>query len=341
MTKRLGLEVVVISVVVSVFNMERYLQQCIDSLLAQTYSDFELLLIDDGSTDKSPEICDRYEKKCGCIRAYHKENGGLSSARNYGMDRAKGDFIIFPDPDDWVEPTYLEELLEIRKRNDADLSICGLYRFAGGRRKAHDAKTQAVILNTEEGLKWLLHPNRFCGFAWNKLYDLRVIRESDLRFDEELGMVQDLHFAFRYFLQCERIAYDPRPLYYYRYGGVTNKESPLTARKMSALKTYQKIADIAANSPYPGLEKDAYRSLYNSCLRNVYSYYNGNTQDPALLEQLRKTMKACKGSFFPNDVYPLPYNLLGRLALISPRLYYEALHAKRIITGTARRNTVR
>lgn len=257
------------------------------------------------------------------------------------MDRAKGDFIIFPDPDDWVEPTYLEGLLEIRKRNDADLSICGLYRFAGGRRKAHDAKTQAVILNTEEGLKWLLHPNRFCGFAWNKLYDLRVIRESDLRFDEELGMVQDLHFAFRYFLQCERIAYDPRPLYYYRYGGVTNKESPLTARKMSALKTYQKIADIAANSPYPGLEKDAYRSLYNSCLRNVYSYYNGNTQDPALLEQLRKTMKACKGSFFPNDVYPLPYNLLGRLALISPRLYYEALHAKRIITGTARRNADR
>ena len=318
-----------ISVVVSVFNMERYLQQCIDSLLAQTYSDFELLLIDDGSTDKSPEICDRYEKKYGRIRAYHKENGGLSSARNYGMDRAKGDFIIFPDPDDWVEPTYLEGLLEIRKRNDADLSICGLYRFAGGRRKAHDAKTQAV------------HPNRFCGFAWNKLYDLRVIRESGLRFDEELGMVQDLHFAFRYFLQCERIAYNPRPLYYYRHGGVTNKESPLTARKMSALKTYQKIADIAANSPYPGLEKDAYRSLYNSCLRNVYSYYNGNTQDPALLEQLRKTMKACKGSFFPNDVYPLPYNLLGRLALISPRLYYEALHAKRIITGTARRNADR
>ena len=325
-----------ISVVVSIYNMERYLQQCIDSLLAQTYSDYELLLIDDGSTDKSLELCKQYEKKHGRIRAYHKENGGLSSARNYGMNRANGDYIIFPDPDDWVEPTYLEGLLGIRKRNNADLSICGQYLFVDGRLKGYDAKAQAVILNTEEALKWLMHPYGFCGFAWNKLYDLKVIRESGLRFDEELGMVQDLHFAFRYFLQCERVAYDPRPLYYYRFGGATNKESSLTARKMSALKTYRKIADIAVNSPYPGLEKAAYRSLYDYCLRNVYSYYNGNTQDPALLEQLISTMKACKGSFFPNDVYSPLYNLMGRLALISPRLYYELLHLKRWITGPAR-----
>lgn len=325
-----------ISVVVSIYNMERYLQQCIDSLLSQTYSDYELLLVDDGSTDQSPEICDRYEKQHGRIRAYHKENGGLSSARNYGLDRAKGDYIIFPDPDDWVEPTYLEGLLGIRKRNDTDLSICGHYHFAYGRLKGYDAKAQTVILNTEEALKWLMHPYKFRGFAWNKLYDLRVIRESALRFDEELGMVQDLHFAFRYFLQCDRVAYDPRPLYYYRYGGATNKESSLTARKMSALMTYQKIADIARNSPYPYLEKDAYRSLYSFCLRNIYSYYNGNPQDPALLEQLTNTMKACKGSFFPNDVYPPLYTIMGRLALMSPRLYYELLHAQRMITGEAR-----
>lgn len=325
-----------ISVVVSVYNMERYIQQCLDSLLAQTYPDFELLLIDDGSTDISPKICDEYEKKDARIHAYHKENGSLSSARNYGMDRAKGDYIIFPDPDDWVEPTYLEGLLKIRERNEADLSICGQYRFVDGRRRDYDAKAQSVVLNTEEALKWLMHPSKFCGFAWNKLYDLRVIHEAGLRFDEELGMVQDLHFAFRYFLKCQRIAYDPAPLYHYRYGGATNKESRLTARKMSALMTYQKIADIARKSPYPDLEKAAYRSMYDFCLSNIYSYYNGDAQNPSLVEQLRETMKTCKDSFFPNDVYSPQHNLLGRLALISPRLYYELLHLKRWITGPAR-----
>ncbi len=330
-----------ISVVVSVYNMEKHLRQCLDSLLCQTYPDFELLLIDDGSTDGSGRICDEYEKKDGHIRAYHKENGGLSSARNCGIDHAAGDFIIFPDPDDWVESTYLEGLLEIRKKNDADLSICGYYTFGNGRREDYDAKAQLTILNSEEALKWLMHPYRFCGFAWNKLYDLRVIRENSLRFDEELGMVQDLHFAFRYFLQCQRVAYDPTPLYHYRAGGATNKESHLTARKMSALKTYQKIADVARKSPYPELERAAYRSMYDFCLSNIYSYYNGDTQDPALLEQLRENMKTCKDSFFPNDVYSPQHNLLGRLALISPRLYYEGLHLKRLFTGPARWNADR
>lgn len=330
-----------ISVVVSVYNMEKYLGVCVDSLLAQTYSDFELLLIDDGSMDGSPEICDEYEKKDGRVHAYHKENGGLSSARNYGMDRASGDFIVFPDPDDWVEPTYLEGLLKIREENDADLSICGHCSFVDGSREFYDAKAQPAVLNTEEALEWLMHPYKFCGFAWNKLYDLRVIREECLRFDEELGMVQDLHFAFRYFLKCRRISYEPTRLYHYRYGGATNKESRLTARKMSALKTYQKIADIARNSPYPDLEKAAQRSMYDFCLSNIYSYYNGDTRDSALLKQLKDTMKVCKDSFFPNDVYSPQHNFLGRMALISPRLYYEVLHLKRWITGPARWETDR
>ena len=331
-----------ISVIVSIYNMEKYLRQCLDSLVCQTYPDFELLLINDGSTDRSGRICDEYEKKDSRIHVFHKENGGLSSARNYGIDHAAGDYIIFPDPDDWVEITYLERLLEIREENDADLSICGRYRFADDRREVvYDMKAQAAVLSTEEALKWLMHPYKFCGFSWNKLYDLRVIREQGFRFDEELGMVQDLHFAFRYILQCQRIAYDPQPLYHYRAGGATSKESRLTARKMSALKTYQKIADIAWKSPYPELERAAYRSMYNFCLNNIYSYYNGDTRDPALLEQLTDTMKACKDSFFPNNVYSPLLNLLGRLALISPRLYYEVLHVKRLITGQARWNAVR
>ena len=96
-----------ISVVVSIYNVEKYLNKSVKSILTQTYKDFELLLIDDGSPDNCPTICDEWASKDERIKVFHKQNGGLSSARNCGIEHAKGDFIIFPDPDDWVEPDYL------------------------------------------------------------------------------------------------------------------------------------------------------------------------------------------------------------------------------------------
>ena len=103
-----------ISVVVSVYNMEKYLDRCINSLLKQTYKAYEIILVDDGSTDTSPSLCDEWGKKETSIRVFHKPNGGLSSARNYGIDHALGDLIIFPDPDDWVDTGYLQKLISIK-----------------------------------------------------------------------------------------------------------------------------------------------------------------------------------------------------------------------------------
>ena len=105
-----------ISVIVPVYKAEAYLHRCVDSLLAQTFQDFEVLLVDDGSPDRSGEICDEYARKDSRVRVFHKENGGVSSARQYGMDHAQGEYTIHADPDDWVEPTMLEELY--RKEKD-------------------------------------------------------------------------------------------------------------------------------------------------------------------------------------------------------------------------------
>ena len=117
-----------VSVAIPVYNMEQYLPRCMETMLAQTCRDFEILLIDDGSTDGSGEMCDAYAAKHpDFIRVVHKANGGLSSARNAGIDAAKGAYIIFPDPDDWVEPDYVEKLLEYRELYDADLVCTGYY----------------------------------------------------------------------------------------------------------------------------------------------------------------------------------------------------------------------
>lgn len=337
-----------VSVIVSIYNMELYLHQCIDSILSQTYSDYEVLLIDDGSTDSSGQICDSYLDKDNRISVFHKKNGGLSSARNYGIDHAKGEFIVFPDPDDYVEPDYLEVLLETRENSHADLSICGYRSFlieseensnfphSSFSQNGENVKCDDIALNTEEALKYLMHPHFFCGFAWNKLYDLNVIRKHNLRFDEELGMAQDLHFAFRYILLCNIIVYHPEPLYHYRAGGITSLESPLTDRRMSGLITYRKIAQETRKSPYPKLEREAYRSLFDLCLRNIYSYYygreyniSGAEKDPSVLKTLTETLKASKNSYFPNDAYSFRHRMIARLALVSPWMYYRVLHARR------------
>lgn len=109
-----------ISVIVPVYNVEKYLHRCIDSILAQTFTDFELLLIDDGSTDGSGAICDEYATKDNRVRVFHKENGGVSSARNLGLDNMRGGYLTFVDSDDWVDSTYLGELIEY---SDADLVV--------------------------------------------------------------------------------------------------------------------------------------------------------------------------------------------------------------------------
>lgn len=118
-----------VSVIVPVYKAENYLCHCVDSLLAQTFPDFEILLIDDGSPDHSGDICDEYARKDSRVRVFHKENEGVSSTRQCGIDNAKGEYTIHADPDDWVEPDMLEELYKKAKEEDADVVICDFMRI--------------------------------------------------------------------------------------------------------------------------------------------------------------------------------------------------------------------
>ena len=116
-----------ISVIVAVYKAEAYLHRCVDSLLAQTFQNFEILLVDDGSPDNSGKICDDYAKQDARIRVFHKENGGVSSARQCGIDHAKGEYTTHVDPDDWVEPTMLEDLYRKANEEDADMVLSDFY----------------------------------------------------------------------------------------------------------------------------------------------------------------------------------------------------------------------
>lgn len=311
-----------ISVVVSVYNMGKYLERAIDCLLKQTYGNFEIIIVDDGSTDGSSDVCDKCVELDSRIRVIHKENGGLSSARNCGIENANGEYIIFPDPDDYVEPNYLEALINMT--GDSELEISGHYVTEGGSDRPHNPNGKKVVLDRKTALVSVMLSGAYCGFAWNKLYHLDLIKANGLRFDTELGMAQDLHFAFRYISLVEKIAYDPTVCTYHyvqHAEGVTNVKAPLSKRKISGLKTYEKIAELAEKE-YPDVTDKAYSTLFNMSMHFTYIYYGAKMSDPELMKKLKENMKLYKKYFFGDAENSFVHKILGRIALISPKLYY-------------------
>ena len=311
-----------ISVVVPVYNMGKYLPKAIDCMLSQSYEDYEILIIDDGSTDGSSEICDKQANRDKRIKVFHKENGGLSSARNLGIENAAGQFIIFPDPDDWVESNYLENLISLHNKYNSDIEICAHYVSDNKGDTPRIVAEQDRLFDKEQAMDILMGRSGYCGFAWNKLYHLDIIKKHNLRFDEELGMAQDLHFAFRYFCCCEQIAYSNIPAYHYyqESGGITNQKQ-LTERKVSGLLTYKKIAELAHDN-YPKVEVAAYETIYNMSLHFLYIYIDSQCDQEKIFNQLRSNLREYHKYFYESGTFNTTRKLLGRLAEINPRIYY-------------------
>lgn len=166
-----------ITVIIPVYNVEKYVGRCLDSVCASLYRTLEILCIDDGSTDASGEICDRYAQKDDRIRVIHQTNQGLSAARNAGLEAAAGEYIAFVDSDDWIHPAYFQLLLQAAQEEKADLSICLFRHVSSQEDPAELQHPQPRILS----LTQFLTDNRMKGFVWGKLYRRDVI--GTLRFD--------------------------------------------------------------------------------------------------------------------------------------------------------------
>ena len=168
-----------ISIIVPVYNTEPYLPQCLDSILAQTYTDLEILLIDDGSTDRCGEICNQYAARDPRIRVFHTENRGLSAARNLGLDQAKGDYIGFVDSDDWIEPDMYEVLLQKAEETKADIVECGVYLEYPG--KTEERKRKNQIMSGSKAIYELLN-GYLSDCVWDKIWNSKCFRQ--IRFPE-------------------------------------------------------------------------------------------------------------------------------------------------------------
>ena len=208
-----------VSVIVPVYEAEAYLHRCVESLLAQTVSDYEVILIDDGSPDRSGEICDEYARKDDRVRVFHQKNSGVSMARQKGLDNARGEYVIHADPDDWVEPDMLEELYTKAKEEDADMVICDFYRNLQNQQIYSVEKPSQLrhdVVQCE--LFQQLH-----GSCWNKLVKRVCYNEYNVRFPEGVSCMEDLYVNTTLLVHDIKVAYLPKAFYHYdRYSNANS-----------------------------------------------------------------------------------------------------------------------
>ena len=208
-----------ITIIVPVYNIEKYLGYCVDSILSQSYPYFELLLIDDGSKDKSPAICDEYAAKDQRVKVIHKENGGVSAARNSGLDIATGDYICFVDSDDYVHSEMLQTLVEVAQREKCDFVTAleeNVYKIELYRTQESQSKSERQGISQGELMEGVFHSQGEEKLLYyhihSKLYSRKCI--GDIRFDKTISLSEDLLFNFQVFCNMKKGAVVRQPLYY-------------------------------------------------------------------------------------------------------------------------------
>ncbi len=200
-----------ISVIVPVYKAENYLHRCVDSLLAQTFTDFEVLLIDDGSPDKSGEICDEYARKDNRIHVFHKKNEGVSSARNLGIETAMGEYTIHIDSDDWVEPNMLKELYSKAKESNADIVFCDYFLHQLGQIKY---RTQCPTSEDSQQILCELF-SKLNGCCWNKLIKKELYIKYKVKFPTEISFCEDLYVIASFLKNKIKVSYCNKAFYHY------------------------------------------------------------------------------------------------------------------------------
>jgi glycosyltransferase involved in cell wall biosynthesis len=251
-----------ISVIVPVYNVEKYLRECVDSILQQTYKELEIILVDDGSTDKSGKICEEYAKIDGRIHVIHKKNGGLSDTRNTGLSICMGEYIGFVDSDDWIAPDMYENLYRGCVEFLADISCCGRYIVKNGQQIPAFVLPERVAISPKEAIADMLIEKNVDVSPCDKLYSNKFF--ENVRFP--LGEInEDAAIMFNILSCANKIVHVGKAGYYYRKREGSITKSPFSPKKMIVLDHNKAIKEFVINN-YPDLE--VFADEY--CIKNVY-----------------------------------------------------------------------
>ena len=251
-----------VSIIVPVYKVEEYLPRCIESLINQTYKDIEIILVDDGSPDNCPKFCDEYAKKDGRIKVIHKQNEGVSKARNCAIHYASGEYLLFVDSDDWVDENYVNNLYLALTSTNSDMSACLFCKTDGTKKRRFFDKNVEIV--EDKKFYYALTEENYAGYAWNKMFKTSIIKENQIEFDLDIALGEDSVFTAKYIAQSKKVAFIKQDLYYYffRKGSVTHS-AKMGLKHTTILKSREKVLTILEN------EKSDY---YDLCLASYIDH---------------------------------------------------------------------
>ena len=263
-------EKALISIIIPVYKVEKYLEKCIQSVINQTYENLQIILVDDGSPDNCGKICNEYAKKDHRIEVIHKSNGGLSDARNKGLEIAKGEYIGFVDSDDYIEADMYEVLYNLLKQYNADVSICNFYTVSQGKISIKNADNGINEYNRIEILKEILLDRNIQSYAWNKLYKKELFDEIKYPIGKKY---EDIGTTFYLLEKCNKVVVTGKSEYYYinRQDSIVNNvtESTITDYIELIMQRYDYIEEnIRELSSY---NKDYLKRILKTAEKDIKS----------------------------------------------------------------------
>lgn len=303
-----------ISIIVPVYNVEAYLPYCLDSISKQTYSNFEAILVDDGSTDSSGAICDEYSKKDNRFVVIHQENQWLSGARNTGLSAAKGDFFCFVDSDDYIHPCYLEILHDTLEQTGCDVAMINGHKTAK-LNNFHEISIKKPVIIHQEELMYNAF-NRWSNIVWNKLYRSHL---KNIRFNTVVS--EDFDYTIRLYLSIKKMAYVDTKLYYYviRPGSITHNGL------CQAKKYIDHVNDFMNCLSYIPEDKLLYQGY---CIRRLIKIYlnaiyraKGTNMEHYAHEQLDGTKEVIKKLLAQTPFIPFYEKVYMKLFIKHPSTY--------------------
>lgn len=285
-----------ISVIVPIYNVEKYLARCVDSMVNQTYKNLEIILVDDGSPDCCPQMCDDYAEKDSRIKVVHKKNGGLSDARNAGMAVATGEYISFIDSDDYVSDDFFECLLDVMNKENSDIAECSVVKLYEDNRFDEFSDDLSVkTYDTQDAMSALIAENPFHQHVWNKLYKTELVKDIPYAVGK---LNEDEFWTYQVFGIANKVSKLNKTMYYYFQRNSSIMGVGYNIRRLDALEGKANRQKYIENN-FPELSTQAKIDLYGSCMfayQSVLKFMSGADKKKAL-ELIRKYRKMYNLSF--------------------------------------------
>ena len=316
-----------ISVIIPVYNSEKYLNACLESVTGQSYTELEILLIDDGSMDSSPALCDAWEKKDSRVRVFHKKNGGQADARNLGFKMSHGEYIGYVDSDDTVEPCMYEMLLSALEENSLDMAVCARFNVneKNGEKQELFALPSQEIWEKREFLSRFLTWRNLDGSPCDKLFARHLLEGNEF----PLGLIcEDIPFVYNALKKCEKIVHIAKPLYNYLQREGSTSHSKFSEKTFGLVKYPCEIREDVLKI-YPELSEEV-DYFYYSRILNFLNMLSPREQKEIFLKYT-KIIRENKKAILKSQIFNKRQKTLTRL--ISLRLYVAVRRVYNILKG--------